>query len=73
MIQRFLVIYYDGNENRAKLIDDTEMRFPFGVDESMVGDDCASITAIIRVVDATTVPEVVIDDQPVTLEEPTQP
>jgi hypothetical protein len=72
-MQRYLVLYYDGNANKAKLIDDAECRFPFGVEPEMVGEDCEAINYIVEVVDATTIPMVVIDDQEVTLEEPTQP
>lgn len=72
-MQRYLVLYYDGNDNKAKLIDDDGMRFPFGVDESMIDESCELINAIVEMPDNTTVPLVVIDDQEVTLEEPTQP
>lgn len=72
-MQRFVVIYYDGDENKAKLIDDDAGRFPFGVDADMVGDDCVDIHAIIAIADDTTVPLVVIDDQEVALDEPTHP
>lgn len=72
-MQRWLVLYYDGNENKAKLIDEEGGTFPFGVEPEMIGDDCEAINYIVEVSDDTTIPMVVIDDVEVQLEEPTQP
>lgn len=72
MLQRYLVIYYDGNETKAKLIDAEDGKFPFGVEPEMVGDDCVDITAIVEVGSTLAVPSVVIDDQEVDLGEPAE-
>lgn len=72
-MQRYLVIYYNGDENTATLIDDADMRFPFGVEPAMVSDDCVDIHAIVEVADDTTVPLVVMDDKEVVFEEQTNP
>lgn len=65
---RYVVIYYDGDNTKAKLIDDTENRFPFGVEPDMVSEDCVDITAIVEVGTASA-PLVVIEDQEVSLDE----
>jgi hypothetical protein len=72
-MQRWLVVYYNGNEEKVKLIDEEGGTFPFGVEPSQIADDCETINVIIEMPDDTYVPMVVIDDTEVQLEEPTQP
>lgn len=71
MMNRWLVVYYDGNGTKAKLIDAEDFtpgenpKFPYGVEPSDVADDCEDITAIVLVGnDTNVVPLVVIDDEP---------
>lgn len=72
MKQRWIVIYYDGNETKAAMIDDdmsdNTVRMPFGVSPEQVADDCVDITAIIEVFDDARTPMVVIDDQEFSLD-----
>jgi hypothetical protein len=60
MIRRWIVIYYNGDETKAAMIDDDSsdgsVKMPFGVEPHQVADDCVDITAIIEVNDNTDVP-----------------
>jgi hypothetical protein len=72
MIRRWIVIYYNGDETKAAMIDDDSsdgsVKMPFGVEPHQVADDCVDITAIIEVNDNTDVPMVVIDDEEFSLD-----
>jgi len=60
---RYVVIYYDGNDLKAKIIIDHDCSFPFGVTNEMVADDCYDINAIISI--GSYEPCVVINDEAV--------
>lgn len=66
-MDRFLVTWYDGNRQRVSIVDNGGGVYPFGVDPSMIHDDCEHINVIISIPNDFD-PLVVIDDEEVTLE-----
>lgn len=72
MTRRWLVIYYNGDCNKAVMIDDDEsdgaVKMPYGVVPAQVADDCEDIITIILCADPPTVPFVVIDDEEYSLD-----
>jgi hypothetical protein len=66
MMRRWLVIYYNGDDTKAVIIEDSAedgtVRMPFGVEPHQVADDCELITAIVEL-PSEDIPMVVIDDQ----------
>jgi hypothetical protein len=69
---RWLVIWYDGNDTQASLVDDdaTDIKFPFGVTPDMIDPACCDITAIVEVGDMRRIPVVAIDDREYKLADP---
>lgn len=68
MQTRFLVLYYDGNHNKAALVDAADGSFPFGVNEAKLGEALGEseeimLNAIVEVGSTQAVPTVVIDDE----------
>jgi hypothetical protein len=68
--QRFLAIYKSKAGHDAKVIDDVDVVFPFGVYEDDVASDCISITAIIPLPNDFAPEFVVIDDREIPVREP---
>lgn len=61
MAQQWVITWYDGDQQRVSIVDDADPRFPYGVDPSMIHDECEAINAIIGVDGGITI--VVMDDE----------
>ncbi|HYD12710.1 MAG TPA: hypothetical protein VEC11_07670 [Allosphingosinicella sp.] len=70
MTQRWLILYRTSKGPAAKIVDDRECRFPFGVHEDMVSDDCDRIIAMVDL-PANYMPHAVaIDDREIEVQRP---
>lgn len=70
MTLRWLVIYMTEDGPASKIIIDGECKFPFGVSDDMVADDCERIMAIVSLPDDYVPGNVVMDDREVDLHLP---
>jgi hypothetical protein len=48
---KYLVTWYDGNDERATLVEDSGAKFPYGVEPEMIDDRCEQINVIVAVPD----------------------
>lgn len=60
---KYLVMWYDGDNNRVTLVTDGSNQFPFGVTPDMISDDCYHINAIVEVPDKFNATTWIADDR----------
>lgn len=64
---RFLVTWYDGDNDRVSIVEDNKGKLPFGTLPLDISDDCEHINIIVSVPDDFETDLIVIDDVQVTL------